>query len=293
MKRGGLPEPYGEPMGEISQAANRAEQSDVLDIAVRAGLVAYGVVHLLIAWLGIQIAFGESGKDASSSGAMQTLAQQPLGEVLVWAVAIGLVVLVIWRLLEAWHDYQSEDGKEQALKPVGKLIKAVIYGAIAVSAFQVATASGGGGGGKGGGKGGGGGSSTDGYTAQLMQMTAGQLLVGAVGVAVIGYACYLAYRGWTEKFLDDLDGTHGPEAGKAYTWIGKVGHLAKGAAIAVIGGLFVWAAITHDPKKSGGLDQALQEMRDQPFGQVLLIVVALGIACYGLFAFARARHLSR
>lgn len=273
-------------MGEINQAANRAEQSDVLDIAIRAGLVAYGVVHLLIAWLGIQIAFGESGKNASSSGAMQTLARQPLGEVLVWAVGIGLVILVIWRLLEAWHDYQSEDGKEQALKPVGKLIKAVIYGAIAVSAFQVATSSGGGGKG-------GGGSSTDGYTAQLMQMTAGPLLVGAVGVAVIGYACYLAYRGWTEKFLKDLDGTHGPEAGKAYKWIGKVGHLAKGAAIAVIGGLFVWAAIAHDPKKSGGLDQALQELRDQPFGQVLLIVVALGIACYGLFAFVRARHLSR
>ena len=61
----------------------------------------------------------------------------------------------------------------------------------------------------------------------------------------------------------------------------------------MIGGLFVWAAFTHDPKKSGGLDQALQEVRDQPFGQVLLIAISLGIACYGLFAFARARHLSR
>jgi hypothetical protein len=268
-------------MGEISQAADKAEDSDVLDIAVRAGLIAYGVVHLLIAWLGIQIAFGESGKNASSSGAMQTLARQPLGEVLVWAVAIGLVILVIWRLLEAWQAFRSEDGKEQVLKPLGKLIKAVIYGAIALSAFQVATSSGGGG------------SSTDGYTAQLMKMTAGPFLVGAVGVAVIGYACYLVHRGWTEKFLEDLDGSHGPEAGKAYTWIGKVGYLAKGAAIAVIGGLFVWAAFTHDAKKSGGLDQALQEVRDQPFGQVLLIVISLGIACYGLFAFARARHLSR
>ncbi len=278
--------------GAADRVADRAEQSDVLDILVRGGLVAYGVVHLLIAWLGIQIAFGETSKNASSSGAMQTLARQPLGEVLVWAVGIGLVILVIWRLLEAWQLYQSEDGKEQVLKPLGKLIKAVIYGAIALSAFQVATSSGGGG--KGGGKGGGGGgSSTDGYTAQLMQMTAGPFLVGAVGVAVIGYACYLVHRGWTEKFLEDLDGSHGPEAGKAYKWIGKVGYLAKGAAIAVIGGLFVWAAITHDPKKSGGLDQALQEVRDQPFGQVLLIAISLGIACYGLFAFARARHLSR
>ncbi len=34
-------------------------------------------------------------------------------------------------------------------------------------------------------------------------------------------------------------------------------------------------------------------MLDQPFGQVLLIAIGLGIACYGLFCFARARHLSR
>ena len=278
-------------MGEISQAADKAEQSDVLDIAVRAGLVAYGVVHLLIAWLALQVAFGESGKTASSSGAMQTLSRQPLGEVLVWAVAIGMVMLVIWRLLEAWQDSRQEDGKEQALKPAGKILKAVIYGAIAVSAFQVATGSSGGGKGGGSGKGGGGGG-TDGLTAQLMGMTAGPFLVGAVGVGIMAYAGYLVHRGWTEKYLKELDGSHGPEAGKAYKWIGKVGYLAKGAAVGLIGGLFVWAAVTHDPKKSGGLDQALQELREQPFGQVLLVVVALGIACYGLFAFARARHLS-
>ncbi|MGH3348091.1 MAG: DUF1206 domain-containing protein [Nocardioides sp.] len=268
-------------MSHMKAAATRADGSDALDIAVRVGLVAYGVVHLLVAWLALQVAFGGSGESASSSGAMQTLAQQPLGEVLVWAVAVGLVLLVLWRLLEAWQDARSEDGKEQALKPAGKLLKAVIYGAIAVSAFQVATGSSGGGGG------------TDGPTSQLMSVTAGQFLVGAVGVGVICYAGYLVHRGWTEKFLEDLDGSHGRKAGNAYRWIGKAGHIAKGAAIALIGVLFIWAAVTHDPKKSGGLDQALQELREQPFGQILLTVVALGIACYGLFAFARARHLSR
>jgi len=271
-------------MSEIKAAAEKADTSDGLDIAVRVGLVAYGVVHLLIAWLALQVAFGESGKSASSQGAMRTLAQQPLGEVLVWAVAIGLVMLVFWRLLEAWQLFQSEDGKEQVLKPAGKLLKAVIYGAIAVSAFQVAAGSGGGGGGGGG---------TDGMTSQLMSQTAGQFLVGAVGVGVICYAGYLVHRGWTEKFLEELDGNHGRKAGEAYRWIGKVGYIAKGVAIALIGALFIWAAVTHDPKKSGGLDQALQELREQPFGQILLVVVALGIACYGLFAFARARHLSR
>ena len=34
-------------------------------------------------------------------------------------------------------------------------------------------------------------------------------------------------------------------------------------------------------------------MLQQPFGPVLLGLIAIGIGCYGLFCFARARHLSR
>jgi hypothetical protein len=281
-------------MTTVRRAAVQAKDNDAIDHAVRVGLVAYGVVHLLIAWLVLQIAFGETGQNASAQGAMHTLARQPLGEVLVWAVGIGFVILVLWRLLEAWQAFITREGTERVLKAGAMLVSAVVYGVLAVIAFQVAAGAGsqgGQGGGKGGGQGGG--SSTDSMTAQLMSAPGGQLLVGAVGLGVIGYAGYLVHRGWTEKFLKELDGSHGRKAGKAYRWIGKVGHIGKGVAFALVGGLFVWAAVTHDPKKSGGLDQALQQVREQPFGQVLLVAIAVGIACYGLFAFVWARHLSR
>jgi hypothetical protein len=55
----------------------------------------------------------------------------------------------------------------------------------------------------------------------------------------------------------------------------------------------VYAALTHDADKSGGLDQALLKVLDQPFGPLLLALAAAGIACYGLFCFAWARHLDR
>jgi hypothetical protein len=281
-------------MTTVRRAAVEAKDNDAIDHAVRVGLVAYGVVHLLIAWLVLQIAFGETGQNASAQGAMHTLARQPLGEVLVWAVGIGFVILVLWRLLEAWQAFITREGTERVLKAGAMLVSAVVYGVLAVIAFQVAAGAGsqgGQGGGKGGGQGGG--SSTDSMTAQLMSAPGGQLLVGAVGLGVIGYAGYLVHRGWTEKFLKELDGSHGRKAGNAYRWIGKVGHIGKGVAFALVGGLFVWAAVTHDPKKSGGLDQALQQVREQPFGQVLLVAIAVGIACYGLFAFVWARHLSR
>ena len=268
-------------MGDVKQTAEEVHDSDKFDIAIRMGFVVYGVIHLMLAWLALQVAFGHSNKKASSTGALQALAHQPLGGVLIWVVAIGMFVLALWRLLEAWVGHDYYEGGKKARKKAVSLLKAILYGYFGYSAATIATGSGSSKGS----------SST---TAKLMDMTGGQLIVGAIGLAIIGYGANLAYRGWSEKFLEHLDaeGKSG-DAGRAYTLVGKVGHIAKGAALAAVGGLFVYAAVTHDAKKSGGLDQALQKVVQQPFGQVLLIAIAAGIACYGLFCFARARHLSR
>jgi hypothetical protein len=266
-----------------SNTAEQVHESDWLDHAIRAGLVAYGVVHLLVAWLAIQLALGEKEDQASNSGALHYLSQQPLGGVLVWGVAIGMFLLVLWRLLEFAFGYRDEsDDTKRWRKRATSLGKAIIYGAIGWSAVQTATGSGGGKGG------------TDSTTAKLMDLPAGPWIVGAVGLAIIAYGGSLVYRGWSEKFREHLDaqGQSGKD-GSAYVMAGKVGYIAKGIAIGLVGSLFVYAAFTHNAKKSGGLDQALQNVLDVPFGQVLLIAVGLGIAAYGVFCFARAKHLSR
>lgn len=283
-------------MGELDQAARRVHHSDGLDHAVRAGLVAYGLVHLIVGGLALQLAFGERSGSASSTGAMHALAEQPFGAVLVWLVAAGMLLLVGWRVLEAWQGREQQHGAEKVRKQALSLGKAVLYGALGFSAAKVAYGDtvGGGGGGGGGAGGGGGGGSTDDLTAQVMQLPAGPWIVGLVGLAVVGYGGSYVRRGWTEAFLEHLDGEgRGGESGRAYRILGKVGHLAKGVAIAVIGALFVFAAVTHDATKSAGLDQALQEIASQPFGQGLLAAVGIGIACYGAFCLVRARHLSR
>ncbi len=273
-------------MGEMSLKADnlgqQADASDWLDHAVRLGLVAYGLVHLMIAWLAVQLAFGDSSGSASSSGALQQLAKQPFGEVLIWLIAIGMFLLVVWRLIEAAAGHSDADGGELLRKRIGSLGKAVIYGTIGLSALKVAMGSG---------------SSSkgsDSTTAKLMDLPAGRWIVGIVGLAIIGYGLNQIRRAWTEKFREHLtaEGKSG-DAGKAYILFGKAGYIAKGTAIGIVGGLFCYAAVTHSAKKSGGLDQALHKVLQQPFGQYLLLAIAVGIACYGLFCFARARHLSR
>jgi len=270
-------------MAELSdEIGRRADQSDWVDHGVRAGLVAYGVVHLLVGWLALQLALGDHSGTVSSKGALHQLAGEPLGLALIWLIAIGMVLLVLWRLLELIGGHRDEDGADLWRKRGADLAKMGIYGALALSAFSVAVGDKGGE------------SKADTFSAKLMSLPFGVFLVGAVGLAIIGYGVGQIWRGLSEKHAKHLraEGRSG-EAGKAYLLLGKVGYVAKGIAIGLVGGLFCYAALTHDPKKSGGLDAALQQVLQQPFGPVLLGAIGLGLICYGLFCFARARHLSR
>jgi Domain of Unknown Function (DUF1206) len=265
---------------KAQQAGHQADNSEWTDRAVRVGMVAYGIVHLTIAWLAIQLALGNHSGSASRNGALKQLAQEPFGKVVVWVIAIGMVLLVLWKLLEAFVDFQNEDGAKAGLKAAVSVGKAIVYGTLGVSAFHTATGSKSK-------------SSTTSMTSKLMDQPFGRWLVGIVGLAIIGYGVYLAYCGYKEKFLKHLDaeGKSGDQ-GRAYKLFGKVGYIAKGIALGAIGVLFVYAAIDHRAKRSGGLDQALHKVLQQPFGPVLLFAIAVGIGCYGLFCFARARHLS-
>jgi hypothetical protein len=267
-------------VGEQAQRLGRdANGSEWLDRGIRVGMIAYGVVHLLVAWLALQLALGRN-KNASQKGAMQALAHQSFGPVLLWLIAIGMFLLVVWRVIEVFGGHQEYDGGKKWKRRLASAFKAIVYAYIGYTALRFAVGSGSS-------------SNTTDYTSKLMNQPFGRWLVGLVGAAIIGYVLLYARRGWTEKFMENLDarGTAG-DTGTAYRIIGKAGYIAKGVAFMVVGGLFVAAAVTHHAKKSGGLDQALHTVLDQPFGPFLLILIAAGIACYGLFCFARARHLS-
>jgi len=266
----------------VTQAGRRAESSDWFDKAIRVGLASYGVQHLLIAWLAVSLALGDSAGQASSSGAMHELAQSGLGKASLYVVAAGFLALIVWQGLEAAVGHRDEDGKKRVFKRVISGAKVALYALLGVTALKIATGSGSSGKG------------TDTWTATLMQAPGGQVLVGIVGLVILGVGGALVYRGWEEKFRKklDVDGNSGQD-GRAYVIFGKVGYISKGIAFAIVASLFLYAAATHDADESGGMDQALQALLEQPFGRILLTAMAAGIACYGLFCFAWARHLDR
>ncbi|MFG1624647.1 DUF1206 domain-containing protein [Kribbella sp. NPDC049227] len=251
------------------KTAEEVRTSQWYGVAITVGLIAYGVVYLLIAWIALQLAWGKSSEEASQQGALQELASKPLGGVLLWVVAIGLFALVIWRALDlAYGDLDLS----QTVSSVGR---AIVYLVLGVSAVKVALGSG---------------SSSSGqqrtFSARMMGNDAGRVLIIAIGIGIVAVGVHQLYKAVTKKFTEDLVG------GVSDTTIllGRIGYAAKGIAFVIVGILFAWAAIDYDPQKAGGLDTALRTVKDQPFGPVLLTILALGLAAFALYAFIWSRN---
>ena len=123
--------------------AQQAGDSASLEVLARGGLIAYGVVHLLIGWLALQIAWDASArKSADVSGALRTLADEPFGKILLGLVAVGLVALALWQASDAIWRYRNREGAKRVRKQVTSGATAVIYVALAVSAASFALGSG-------------------------------------------------------------------------------------------------------------------------------------------------------
>ena len=192
-----------------------------------------------------------------------------------------------WRVapVEAALGYRDEDdpARVQAGPSGGK---AVVYATIAVTAFSVATGS------SGGGSGGGG---TDTFTAQAdgpAWRPAPRRSASVSASRRRGRAT--SSTAWRESYLKkvDTDGRSG-HTGTAYRVLGRAGYGAKGVALGVVGGLFRYAAVTHEAKKSGGLDQALTRCATQSSVRSCWWRSGLGFAAYGLYCFVQARYLDR
>lgn len=254
------------------KAAQEVRHSRPYELAITTGLIAYGVVHLLVAWIALQLAFGKSSQEASQQGALRELAGGPLGGVLLWVVAIGLFALVVWRVLElGWGHLDVE-------KKVSSTGRAIVYLVLGVSAVKIAVGSGSSGSGQ-----------QKTVSARLMEHGAGRVLLVAVGIAIVALGCYHVYKAITKKFLEDLVGG----VSDLTILLGRIGYVAKGIAFAVVGVLVGWAAIDYDPQKAGGLDSALHTIKEQPFGSVLLTVLAAGIAAFGGYCFIWSRNARR
>jgi hypothetical protein len=256
-------------------AASKAGNSKPLELLVRVGFAASGLIHLLLGYLAIQVALHHGGSP-DQSGAFAQIAKLPVGGAILWITVAGMFALALWLLIQAALGIGSSSKKRwtRSLVSAGK---AIAYAALGLTALTFAR----------------GGSSSSASSTQhasstLLTLPGGQLLLALIGLATIGIGGYFIAKGVRQRFTQDITVPHGT-ARRPVIVLGVTGYVAKGIAIAIVGVLFVVAAITLDPKKASGLDGALNSLSSLPFGQILLVAVGIGLIAFGLYTFVRAR----
>ncbi len=249
----------------------------------RFGLAAKGVVYCLVGALAFMAAFelGGSQQDTGKTGVFQFILDQPFGNVLLAVVAAGMLCYALWRFIQAIKDTEGRGSDAKGIgKRIGYAFSGLVYAALAVYAFRLLSGSGGSGS-----------DSRQQVAGTLLDQPFGQFLLGAVAVGVIAVGIYQIYRAVSGRYRKNVQSMNlRPEIEKMLIRAGKLGYIARGIVWMIIGYLFLKAATEARSSEAGGSSKAFQFLEEGTYGSYLLGAVALGLICYGIFMFVRARY---
>jgi len=263
----------------LAREARRASDSPAARFLARTGLTARGVIYILVGWVALLVALGQSSREADQQGALQLLADKPYGLVSLWLLGVGFAAYALWRLSEAAFGVTGDgNGAGPRLK---SLARALIYAGFAYLTIKVISGAQGKG------------SQTkkqQDLTATVMHHTGGRWLVAIVGLIIVIAGLVLVFEGIRAKFMKYLRLSQiSPRMRRLVNWLGVTGTTARGVVFALAGVLVIEAAVTYQASKAGGIDKALLTLRDQPFGEFLLFLAALGLIVFGIYGLCEAR----
>ncbi|RKS75114.1 uncharacterized protein DUF1206 [Actinomadura pelletieri DSM 43383] len=265
---------------DVSDGLERAAGHPWFHGVSRVGLVARGLLYLLIGWLALQVAFGGGGQEADRKGALQIVADKPGGPVVIVLMAVGFAALALWQFAEAGFGRPTPDG-DKPTKRLASAARGVVYaaGCAATLLFMLGHQ----------------GASSDQqsktFTARLMGQPGGRWLVLAIAAGFVIWGVVVVVQAVRRTFMDELDTAKmGHVARRVVQPFGVVGNAARGLVGAAAGAFLAYAAITFQPDKAKGLDGTLREFADTPAGAWGLAAVAVGVLTFGLYSLGEARY---
>ena len=245
------------------------------------GLISKGVVYCLLGILAFMAAFEISGRtddNADKEGVLQFVQERTGGNIILALLAAGLLAYSLWRLIDGFRESNGES------KSIGKRIRYIfsglIYLSLAAYAFKMLL----------GGKDSNG-NGTQGMVANLLEKPLGQWMVALVAAIIVGVGIYQAYYGISGKYKKHIRrlNVHGAKAAMLLR-SGKIGYVARSIVWLLIAFLLFKAALRSNAKEAGDTGNAFYFLESSPYGSYLLGVLALGLICYGLFNFIRAKY---
>jgi Na+/proline symporter len=263
------------------QVGERVEHSKWVERLGRFGYVALGITYGIVALLALEVAFGAGGKTTNHEGALKTIADEPVGFVLVAVLALGFAGYAIWRFVQAVLDRDDEGSDPKGLaKRASYLGRGAFYAGLCILTVELLAGSGGGGSGR-----------EEELTARILAMPLGRWIVGIAGIAIFAAGLVQGHRALTQKFREDLEVEKMlPATERWVTRLGILGYLARMVVFCLIGIFVTKAAYEFDPGEARGLDGTLSELAQQSYGSWLLGLTAAGLLAFGAFCLAAARY---
>lgn len=268
-----------------NQALNKTRQTvntPVVEGLARFGYIARGVVYAIIGLLAVQLAFSTGGQATNQTGAIQMIAAQPFGDILLILVTIGLFGYALWGVIRALLDPLGRGSDAKGLvERAGFLISAISYATLGLLAFNYLSGYGNASAGK----------SPD-IAVQLLSQPFGKWLVILLGVFWILAGAGQLYTAWKEDFEKDLKPNLPANERRLSQQLGRVGYAARGIVFLVIGFLTIRGGVGANAKQAVGFDDALLQLAHGPYGTLILGIVAVGLVAFGVYSMLCARWMT-
>ena len=256
---------------------DRQDRRELFQKLARLGFAARGVTYGLIGALAVMAAFGSGGGTEGQTGALQALADSTLGKIVLFVVGIGLFGYGLWRLLSAALDLENEGSDKKALaKRTAHVGSGLFHFALAVYAIGLVFGAAGGGGG-----------GAESWTAKLMGMPGGVILVGIAGLVGLAAAAAQVKKAVKEEYKSHVTIPHDKR------WVDptiKAGILSRAVVFAIIGAFLIVAAFQADPDEARGVGGALSWLQSQAWGGILLGLIGLGLMAFAFYSFLQSRY---
>lgn len=271
-------------INQAKYTARSAATSRWMMALARFGYACKGIVYVLIGVFAVRLALGAGSKAPDTTAAIQTIYDQPFGRLLLTIVTVGLGGFALWSLIQAMFDTEGKGTRIKGIMArLGYGGVAVSYAALAFAALHLITGSGTAG------------KSTDttaqDWTALLLNHSFGVALVVLAGIVALGVAFILFQKAYQATFRQKLRlATLRLPLRKWLLFLGIFGYATIGVVATLIGLLLIIAALQHNPGEAKGLGGALISLLQQPFGPLLLGIVAIGLLAYGVYSFIEARY---